>query len=102
MDSSYRNIDKGIVHYREDGVQFMKESNLSSNQNPVQYLLNTKIKEYGKSVLSNDLNTATTILQGKFLLQVCMIMIINPYRLLMFQMQVLHRLIKLVRCFHVC
>lgn len=102
MDSSYRNIVKGIAHFREEGVRFIKESNLSPNQNPVQYLLNSNIKEYGKSILSNDLNTATTILKGKFLLQVCMIVIIDPFRLLMFQMQVLHRLIKPVRYFPVC
>ena len=55
---------------REEGIQFLQEMDPKSKQNPVDYLLNNHIKKYSKAILSNDLNSATTSLKGKFILQV--------------------------------
>ena len=55
---------------RDEGVQFLQEMDPKSKQNPVDYLLNNHIKKYSKAILSKELNSTTTCLKGKFILQV--------------------------------
>lgn len=55
---------------REEGVQFVKEMSPKNKQNPIPFMLDNHIQKYSKPILPNDLNTATTTLKGKFILQV--------------------------------
>lgn len=48
----------------------LKKENPSSKDEAIKFFLNRNIREYGRAILPPNLNTATTVLEGSYLLQV--------------------------------
>lgn len=48
----------------------LRKENPSSKDEAIKFLLNRNIKEYGRAILPPNLNSATTVLEGIYLLQV--------------------------------
>ncbi|KAK8790455.1 hypothetical protein WA171_001978 [Blastocystis sp. BT1] len=57
----------------EDGVALLRKENPSSKDEAIKFLLNRNIKEYGRAILPPNLNSATTVLEGIYLLQVTVV-----------------------------
>lgn len=55
---------------RENGSALLKNENPKSKDEAIKFLLNRNIREYGRQILPPNLNSATTVLKGIYLLQV--------------------------------
>ena len=58
------------VTRRDEGMALLQTLPPKYSNNPIQFLLDTNMKSYGKGILPSDLKTATLTLNGEYILQV--------------------------------